>query len=110
MLHDHQSRIRLGTGILRLSVPSEARRLPRLFPQPSQLRFLPEGTFDVRYIVTDTALAGNDFGWTPDSFAEALRAPMARIGLTVVRQSGAGEGGFHGAEHLPPRRLQSQVR
>lgn len=48
----------------------------------------------MRFIVFDDALPGNDRGWTADSFAAALRAPLAAIGVRVVRRHGS-EGDFN---------------
>lgn len=42
-----------------------------------------------RYIVFDDALQDRRLGWTADQFAEALRSPLAAIGVRVVRQYGA---------------------
>jgi hypothetical protein len=42
-----------------------------------------------RYIVFDDALQDRRLGWTADQFAEALRSPLAAIGVRVVRQHGA---------------------
>jgi hypothetical protein len=42
-----------------------------------------------RYIVFDDALQDRTLGWTADQFAEALRSPLAAIGVRVVRQRGA---------------------
>ena len=50
------------------------------------------------YVVFDDALRGNHRGWTPDTFAETLRAPLAAIGVRVLRNRGQGRmsarGGF----------------
>lgn len=58
----------------------------------------------LRYLVLDDAIEGNAFGWTPDTFADALRGPLAAIGVRVVRQQGAGsasgKGGLQGHERL----------
>jgi hypothetical protein len=43
-----------------------------------------------RYVVFDDAPQGRRLGWTADQFAEALRCPLAAIGVRVVRQHGAG--------------------
>ncbi|MET0278372.1 MAG: hypothetical protein ABW198_08575 [Pseudorhodoplanes sp.] len=42
-----------------------------------------------RYVVFDDAPENPGKGWTADQIAEALRAPLAAIGVRVVRQSGA---------------------
>jgi hypothetical protein len=39
----------------------------------------------MRFVVFDDALPGNKRGWTADNFAAALRAPLAAIGVQVVR-------------------------
>ena len=56
------------------------------------------------YVVFDDALRGNHRGWTPDTFARTLRAPLAAIGVRVMRLDGDGRmsagGGFH-AEGCP---------
>ena len=44
----------------------------------------------MRFIVFDDALKRNDQRWTADNFATALRAPMAAIGVSVVRRHGLG--------------------
>jgi hypothetical protein len=41
-----------------------------------------------RYIVLDDAPHGTTLGLTADQFAEALRPPLAAIGVRVVRQHG----------------------
>lgn len=50
------------------------------------------------YVVFDDALQGNDRGWTADMFADTLRAPLAKLGVRVLRQHGEGytscRGGF----------------
>ncbi len=43
-----------------------------------------------RYVVFDDAPADPRLGWTVDQFADALRSPLAAIGVRVVRQHGAG--------------------
>jgi hypothetical protein len=42
-----------------------------------------------RYIVFDDAPQGRGHGWTADQIANALRAPLAAIGVRVVGQHGA---------------------
>jgi len=42
------------------------------------------------YVVFDDALRGNHRGWTPDTFAETLRAPLAAIGVRIMRLHGEG--------------------
>jgi hypothetical protein len=42
------------------------------------------------YVVFDDVLQGNDRGWTADNFADALRSPLAGIGVRVLRQNGLG--------------------
>jgi hypothetical protein len=52
-----------------------------------------------RFIVFDDAPQHRRFGWTADQFADALRSPLAAIGVRVVRQYGARSNspmaGFH---------------
>jgi len=43
-----------------------------------------------RYIVFDDTPEDRRFDWTADQFADALRSPLAAIGVRVVRQHGAG--------------------
>ncbi len=43
----------------------------------------------MRFVVFDDAPPSNDRGWTADNFAAALRAPLAAIGVRVVRQRGS---------------------
>jgi hypothetical protein len=43
-----------------------------------------------RYIVFDDAPQDRRLAWTADQFADALRSPLAAIGVRVVRQHGAG--------------------
>ena len=43
----------------------------------------------LRYIVLDTAPQAKGLGCTADELADALRAPLAAIGVRVVRQRGA---------------------
>jgi hypothetical protein len=45
---------------------------------------------DPRYIVFDDAPQDRSLGWTADQIADALRPPLAAIGVRVVRQHGAG--------------------
>jgi hypothetical protein len=59
----------------------------------------------LRYVVFDNALHGTDFhGWPADEFADALRAPLAAIGVIVDRKRGyattIGTGELFGAESL----------
>lgn len=67
----------------------------------------------MRYLVLDDAIEGNAFGWTPDTFAAALRGPLAAMGVRVVRQqsagSGSGKGGLQGGEHLSPNAFKSKA-
>jgi hypothetical protein len=56
----------------------------------------------MRYMVFDDTPQGKELGWTADSFAAALRTPLAAIGARVVRRPGLGTGGLQGAEHLSP--------
>jgi hypothetical protein len=44
----------------------------------------------MRYVVYDDSVQQNDRGWMADNFAAALRAPLAAIGVRVVRQRGSG--------------------
>ena len=46
-----------------------------------------------RYIVRDDALLDRSLGLTADQFAEALRSPLAAIGVRVVRQPGVAANG-----------------
>jgi len=66
----------------------------------------------VRYLVFDDAVEGDAFGWTPNTFAGALRGPLAAIGVRVVRQKGAGshsgKGGLQGGEHLSPNAFKAK--
>ena len=43
-----------------------------------------------RYVVFDDAPQDRGLSWTADQFADALRSPLAAIGVRVVRQHGAG--------------------
>src|ERR1700736_3982850 len=43
-----------------------------------------------RYVVFDDAPQHRGFASTADQFADALRSPLAAIGVRVVRQHGAG--------------------
>jgi hypothetical protein len=43
-----------------------------------------------RYIVFDDAPQERRLGCTADQFADALRSPLATVGVRVVRQRGAG--------------------
>jgi hypothetical protein len=67
----------------------------------------------MRYLVLDDAVEGNAFGWTPDTFANALRAPLAAIGVRVIRQhgpgSGSGKGGLQGGEHMSPNAYRAKA-
>lgn len=45
--------------------------------------------FDPRYVVSDDAPRSLGLDCTADQFADALRAPLAAIGVRVVRQHGA---------------------
>ncbi len=40
----------------------------------------------MRFVVFDDALSENERGWMADDLAAALRAPLAAIGVRVVRQ------------------------
>ncbi len=40
----------------------------------------------MRFVVFDDALSDNERGWMADDLAAALRAPLAAIGVRVVRQ------------------------
>ncbi len=42
-----------------------------------------------RYVVFDDACSQPGIHWTSDQIADALRAPLATIGVRVVRQPGA---------------------
>jgi hypothetical protein len=46
----------------------------------------------MKYLVPDDFAGG--CGWTADKLAEALKAPLARIGVIVERVPGHGGGGF----------------
>jgi hypothetical protein len=67
----------------------------------------------MRYLVLDDAIEGDAFGWTPDTFAGALRGPLAAIGVRVIRQQGAGshsgKGGLQGREQLSPNAFKAKV-
>ena len=67
----------------------------------------------MRYVVYDDALLGNAAGWTPDSFADALRGPLAAIGVRVVRQKGTGsavgKGGPQGGEGMSPNVYKAKL-
>jgi hypothetical protein len=67
----------------------------------------------LRYVVLDDAIQGNAFGWTPDTFAEALRSPLAALGVRVVRQRGAGsdsgKGGLQGGGQLSPSAFKGKA-
>jgi hypothetical protein len=52
----------------------------------------------MKYLVTDQFEGGA--GWTADKLEQALREPLARIGVTVERIQGHTDGGFQ-AEGLP---------
>jgi hypothetical protein len=59
----------------------------------------------LRYVVFDNALYGTDLhGWPADEFADALRAPLAAIGVIVDHKNGKattiGIGEVFGAESL----------
>ena len=43
-----------------------------------------------RYIIFDDAPQDRRLGCTADQFADALRSPLAAVGVRVVRQHGAG--------------------
>jgi hypothetical protein len=43
-----------------------------------------------RYIVFDVVPQERGFDWTADQLADALRSPLAAIGVRVVRHHGAG--------------------
>ena len=43
-----------------------------------------------RYVVFDDAPQDSELSWTADQFADALRSPLAAIGVRVIRQHGAG--------------------
>jgi hypothetical protein len=43
-----------------------------------------------RYTVFDDAIQDQTLGWTADQFAEALRSPLAAIGVRVVRRHSVG--------------------
>jgi hypothetical protein len=47
-----------------------------------------------RFIVFDDAPQEPGHCWTADQFADALRAPLAAIGVRVVRQNGARSNSF----------------
>jgi|HubBroStandDraft_1064217.scaffolds.fasta_scaffold1786913_2 hypothetical protein len=54
----------------------------------------------MKYVVSDQYAGGA--GWTADKLAEALKLPLADIGVTVERIAGHIEGGFK-AEGMPPQ-------
>jgi hypothetical protein len=67
----------------------------------------------MRYMVFDDTPQGKELGWTADSFAAALRTPLAVIGVRVVRRpglgSGLGTGGLQGGEHLSPNAYKAKA-
>src|SRR5271165_4536049 len=67
----------------------------------------------MRYMVFDDTPQGKELGWTADSFAAALRTPLAAIGVRVVRRpglgSGLGTGGLQGGEHLSPNAYKAKA-
>jgi hypothetical protein len=46
----------------------------------------------MKYLVTDDFVAAH--GWTPDKTAQALREPLASVGVLVERVPSLGDGGF----------------
>jgi hypothetical protein len=46
----------------------------------------------MKYLVTDDFVAAH--GWTPDKTAQALREPLASVGVLVERVRSLGNGGF----------------
>jgi hypothetical protein len=48
-----------------------------------------------RYIVFDDAPQDRRLGCTADQFADALRSPLAAVGVRVVRKHGAGSASPH---------------
>jgi hypothetical protein len=56
----------------------------------------------MRFIVFDDAPKRNDQRGTADNFAAALRAPLATIGVKVVRRRGLGGTAFQ-ARGIPAR-------
>ncbi len=67
----------------------------------------------MRYVVFDDTRQGKELGWTADTFAAALRTPLAAIGVRVVRQHGSGsasgKGGLQGGEHLSPNAYKAKA-
>jgi hypothetical protein len=59
----------------------------------------------MKYVVTDQFQGGA--GWTADTLAQALKAPMAEIGVTVERVAGHSQGGFQ-ALGLPPQAYKTK--
>ena len=53
------------------------------------------------YVVFDDALRGNRSGWTPDTFAETLRVPLATIGVRIMRLRGEGRMSARGGFQAP---------
>jgi hypothetical protein len=57
----------------------------------------------MRFVVFDDAPRANDRGWIADNFAAALRAPLAAIGVSVIRRRGlernSNRGGFQARGH-----------
>jgi hypothetical protein len=53
----------------------------------------------MKYVVTDDFVAAH--GWAPDKTAQALRDPLANVGVLVERVRGFGPGGFQ-SPGLPP--------
>jgi hypothetical protein len=54
----------------------------------------------MKYLVTDDFVAAH--GWTPDKTAQALREPLASVGVLVERVRSLGDGGFQSAELPQP--------
>ncbi len=59
----------------------------------------------MKFVVTDEFEGGG--GWTADKLAEALKAPLARLGVVVERMRGHRTGGFEAA--LPPAAYKAKV-
>ena len=67
----------------------------------------------MRYVVFDDIQHGKELGWTADTFAEAIRSPLAAIGVRVVRQRGSGNhsgnGVLQGGEQLSPNGYKAKA-
>ncbi len=63
-----------------------------------------------RYVVFDDAPESRSTRWTADQMADALRLPLAGIGVRVIRKQGAGSNSpFAGFQNRGSKRRQFQV-